>query len=86
MKLHLYIPVSFQDCKNENTPKFPSQKIRYNYKKQHSDAIFKNNLSHLLKLTFWQFSIYSQSLVKILWQSDKDKITFKAIEKDRYGL
>ena len=29
---------------------------------------------------------YSQSLVKILWRSDKDKNTFKAIEKHRYGL
>ena len=24
--------------------------------------------------------------MKILWRSDKDKITFKAIEKHRYGL
>ena len=31
-------------------------------------------------------AIHSQSLVKILWRSDKDKITFNAIEKDRYGL
>ena len=43
-------------------------------------------ISILLKPTFWQISIYSQSLVKILWRPDKDKITFKAIEKYRYGL
>ena len=42
--------------------------------------------SILLKTTFSQISIYSQSLVKILWRSDKGKITFKAIEKYRYGL
>ena len=42
-------------------------------------------ISILLKTDFdkLQFVI---SLVKILWRSDKDEITFKAIEKDRYGL
>ena len=34
----------------------------------------------LLKMVFWQTSINIQSLVKILWRSEKDKITFKAIE------
>ena len=43
-------------------------------------------ISILLKPTFWQISIYSQSLVKLLWRSDNNKITFKAIEKYRYGL
>ena len=43
-------------------------------------------ISILLKTAFSQTSIHSQSLVKILWRSDKDKITFKAIEKQRYGL
>ena len=43
-------------------------------------------ISISLKPTFWQISIYSQSLVKLLKRSDKDKITFKAIEKYRYGL
>ena len=42
--------------------------------------------SILLKTTFSQISIYSQSLVKLLWRSDKGKITFKAIEKYPYGL
>ena len=40
----------------------------------------------LKKTAFWQTSVHSQSLVKILWRSDKDKNTFKAIEKHRYGL
>ena len=40
----------------------------------------------LLKTTFSQISIRSQLLVKILWRSDKEKTTFKAIEKYRYGL
>ena len=40
----------------------------------------------LLKTAFWQTSIHSHSLLKILWRSNKDKITFKAIEKHRYGL
>ena len=31
-------------------------------------------------------SIYSQLLVKILYRSDKEKTTCKAIEKYRYGL
>ena len=43
-------------------------------------------MSILLKTAFWQTSIHSQSLVKILSRSDKDKISFKAIEKYRYGL
>ena len=43
-------------------------------------------ISILLKPTFSQISIYSLSLVKILLRSDKDKITFKAIEKYEYGL
>ena len=42
--------------------------------------------SILLKTAFWQTSIHSQWLVKILWRSDKDKITFKEIEKLQYGL
>ena len=42
--------------------------------------------SILLKTAFWQTSIHSQSLVEILWRSNKDKITFKAIEQHRYGL
>ena len=37
----------------------------------------------LLKTTFSQISIYSQLLVKILWRPDKEKNTFKAIEKYR---
>ena len=44
-------------------------------------------ISILLKPTFWQISICSQSLVNLLQQSDKDiNITFKVIEKYRYGL
>ena len=43
-------------------------------------------ISSLLKTAFWQTSIRSQSLVKSLYRSDKDKITFKAIEKHRFGL
>ena len=43
-------------------------------------------ISILLKYTFLKISFYSKSLVKILWRSDKDKISFKAIEKYRYGL
>ena len=43
-------------------------------------------ISILIKPTFWQISIYGQSLVKILERSDKEKITFKAIEKYQYGL
>ena len=39
-----------------------------------------------LKPTFSQILIYSQSLAKILWRPDEYKITFKAIEKYRYGL
>ena len=43
--------------------------------------------SILLDSAFWQTSIHSYSLVKILWRSDKDKIISKAIEKrHRYGL
>ena len=42
-------------------------------------------ISILLKTEFGQTSIHSQSLVKILWRSEKDKITFKAID-NRYGL
>ena len=42
--------------------------------------------STLLKTAFWQISIHTQSLVKILRRSNKDKITFKAIEKHRYVL
>ena len=41
--------------------------------------------SIFLKTTFSQISIHSQLLVKILWRSDKEKTTFKAIEKYRYG-
>ena len=40
----------------------------------------------LLKIIFRQTSIHSQSLVRVLWRSDKDKITFKVTEKHRYGL
>ena len=40
----------------------------------------------LLKTAFSQTSIHSQSLVRILWRSDKDNIIFKTIEKHRYGL
>ena len=43
-------------------------------------------ISILLKTAFWQTSIHSQSLLKILWWSDKDKITSKAIEKHQYRL
>ena len=43
-------------------------------------------ISILLKPAFWQTLIHSQSLVKIFWRSDKDKITFKAAEKHRCGL
>ena len=32
------------------------------------------------------FNSHSQSLVRILWRSDKEKITFWAIEKHRYGV
>ena len=42
--------------------------------------------SILLKNAFWQTSIHNQFLVKILLRSDKDIITFNAIEKHRYGL
>ena len=42
-------------------------------------------ISIFLKTAFSQTLFHSQSLVKILWRSDKDKITFKAIEKHRYG-
>ena len=45
----------------------------------HSDIDFT-------KTAFCQTLIHSQSLVKILWRSNKDKITFRAIEKHRYGL
>ena len=37
-------------------------------------------ISILLKTVFLQTSIHIQSLMKSLWLSDKDKITFKAIE------
>ena len=40
----------------------------------------------LLKIIFRQTSIHSQSLVRVLWRSDKDKIIFKVTEKHRYGL
>ena len=43
-------------------------------------------ISILLKTASWRTSIHSQSLVKILWRSDTDEITFKAIKKHRYGL
>ena len=43
-------------------------------------------ISILLNTTFWQISIHSQLLVKILERSDKEKATFKAIEKYRYGV
>ena len=43
-------------------------------------------ISILLKTVFLQTSIHIQSLMKSLWLSDNDKITFKAIEKHRYGL
>ena len=41
-------------------------------------------ISIILKTAFWQILIYSQSLMKILWRSEKDKLNFKAIEKHRY--
>ena len=40
----------------------------------------------LLKTTFSQISIHGQLLVKMLQRSDKEKPTFKVIEKYRYGL
>ena len=40
----------------------------------------------LLKTTFWQTSIQILLVVKISYWSDKDKITFKTIEKYRYGV
>ena len=43
-------------------------------------------ISILLKPAFWQTLIHRQSLVKIFWLSDKDKITFKAAKKHRCGL
>ena len=43
-------------------------------------------ISILLKTTFSQISVHSQLLVKLLQRSDKEKTTFKAIEKCRYGL
>ena len=43
-------------------------------------------ISILLKITFSQISIHRKLLVKILQRSDKEKTTFKAIEKYRYGL
>ena len=46
----------------------------------HSDIDFTKNCILI------NFPIHSQSLVKILYRSDKDKITFKVIEKHRYGL
>ena len=38
-------------------------------------------ISILLKTKFFQTSIQGQLVMKILRRSDKDKITFKAIEK-----
>ena len=46
----------------------------------HSDIDFTKNCILI------NFPIHSQSLVKNLYRSDKDKITFKVIEKHRYGL
>ena len=43
-------------------------------------------ISILLNFAFRQTASYSQSLVKILWKSDRDKFTFEAIEKHRHGL
>ena len=43
-------------------------------------------ISILLKTASCLTSIHSQSLVKILWRSDTDEITFKAIKKQRYDL
>ena len=40
----------------------------------------------LLKTTFLQISIHGQLLVKNVERSDKEKNTFNAIEKYRYGL
>ena len=40
-------------------------------------------ISILLKTVFLQTSIHIQSLMKSLWLSDKDKITFKAIKKKK---
>ena len=42
--------------------------------------------SILLKTAFCQTLIHSQSLVKSLKRSDKGKISFKVVEKHRYGL
>ena len=38
-------------------------------------------ISILFKTAFWQSSIQVHLLVTISWRSEKDKITFKAIEK-----
>ena len=43
-------------------------------------------MSILLTTAFWQTSINSHSLVKILSRSEKNKITLNAIEKHQYGL
>ena len=43
-------------------------------------------ISILLKTVFWQTLIHSRSLVKGLLRLDKDKITFKEIEKHRYRI
>ena len=40
----------------------------------------------LLKTTFSQISIHGQLLVNNVQRSDKEKNTFNAIEKYRYGL
>ena len=44
---------------------------------------FKQPNINTIKIAFRQTSINSQSLVNL---SDKDEITFKVIEKHRYGL
>ena len=43
-------------------------------------------ISILLKTAFSQISCHNQLLAKILQRSDKEKTTFKAIEKYRYSL
>ena len=43
-------------------------------------------ISILLKTAFWQTSIHSLSLVKILWRSDKDKTTQGHFEKEKVKL
>ena len=57
------------------------------YSSSFQRLIIINSDIDLLKTKFWQTTIWSQSMLKILQRLDKDEITFKAIEKcHQYGL